>query len=126
MPLRPEMRPYYGPAWQALRLELIAEARNRCRECGREYPSDELTGAHLRHDPRDRQRDRLAVYCFSCHARHDTPHRILLTRRRRARRHGQLWLYPAMAWEGEAAWLVPDEFRQFFLFDDRERKDNEP
>src|SRR3982751_4441836 len=51
-----------------------------------------LNAAHLSHDPRDNVR--VAVLCPACHSRHDTPQRIAMTRRTRARRSGQLWLLP--------------------------------
>lgn len=34
MPIRPEWRKYYGKDWQALRMRILARARNRCEECG--------------------------------------------------------------------------------------------
>ena len=55
-----------------------------------------LNVAHLSHDPADRRW--LAVLCPSCHAKNDTPQRLAMTRRNRAKRRGQLWLSEEIRW----------------------------
>jgi len=114
--IRPAFRQFYGAAHRALRARLIEEARGHCAECKARFQDEWLTLAHLEHDPRDRRR--VAILCFTCHGRNDTPHRLALARRNRARRTGQLWLYPAMQFEADPAWMVPAEFRQFALFEE--------
>lgn len=109
MPLRPEMRRYYGPDWRAYRELVIQIARNRCLACGDHLPSSLLTGAHLDHDPRDRVR--VAIMCFPCHAKHDAPHRYAMIRRTLARRAGQLWLLPEIEWSPYPAREIPPEAR---------------
>ena len=77
MPIRPEHRRYYGPAWRAFRAERIAAAGGRCQRCARAHPR--LNGAHTTHDPRDLRH--VAVWCPSCHARNDAGHRQAVQRR---------------------------------------------
>jgi hypothetical protein len=55
-----------------------------------------LNWAHMSGDPR--LPGRMGWLCPSCHAKHDSPQRILVTRRTRAKRHGQLWLLPEIEW----------------------------
>jgi hypothetical protein len=54
------------------------------------------------------------------HARNDTPQRVAMTGRTRARRAGQLWLTPELEYAPYASWMVPrrvlDE-SQLGLFD---------
>jgi hypothetical protein len=104
MPIRPELRKYYGPDWQRYRAQLIGQARDRCQACGIELAAG-LNAAHLNHDPRDRSR--VKILCPSCHARHDAPHRFAMMRRSRARKHGQLWLLPDIEWSPYPAWEIP-------------------
>ena len=104
MPIRPEYRAkYYGPAWRAFRAERIAAAGGRCQRCARAHPR--LNGAHTTHDPRDLRH--VAVWCPSCHARNDAGHRQAVQRRNRARRAGQLWLWPEVEWACVPWWAVP-------------------
>lgn len=106
MPLRLEVRSCYGRAWRKFRAELLSAAIPQCEQCGavREHG---MNLAHLTHDPM--RRDRLAWMCPSCHARHDTPQRVAMTRRTRARRAGQLWLLPEIEFAPFPIWEVPAE-----------------
>ena len=106
MPIRPELRKYYGPEWKAWRLVLIGTLGTHCSVCGRDVPKW-LNFAHLDHNPRT---PRVVPMCPSCHARNDSRQRWAMTRRTRARRHGQLWLsvelefapYPESFWPRRA------------------------
>jgi hypothetical protein len=88
MPIQPQYRKYYDARWRRFRLEMLKVAGNVCERCRK--PHRLLNVAHLSHDPADRTS--IAVLCPSCHARNDTPQRIAMTRRSRARKKGQLWL----------------------------------
>jgi hypothetical protein len=105
MPIRRELRPYYGAEWRRYRLRLIDIAGGRCSICKAVYLPGELTGMHVTHDPRDMEL--VAVACFACHARHDAPHRLAMMRRSRAQRTGQLWLLPEIEYAPYAAWMIP-------------------
>jgi 5-methylcytosine-specific restriction endonuclease McrA len=112
MPIRLEERKYYDARWRKLRLTALEAAGNVCQRCGR--PHRLLNLAHLSHDAADC--DSLMVLCPSCHAKNDTPQRIAMTRRTRAKKRGQLWLsaelqyapFPVRAW--------PMLLRQMTLF----------
>jgi hypothetical protein len=109
MPIRPELRKYYGPAWRRYRLQLIALAGQRCSVCGDVVAeTGGLSGMHVTHDPRDMEL--VAVACFSCHAKHDALHRLAMMRRSRAKRTGQLWLLPEIEYAPYAAWMIPRRF----------------
>ena len=116
VPIRPELRKYYGPKWRRYRKILLEVAGHRCARC--RNPHSHLNGAHVNNDPRDGQL--VAVWCPSCHSRHDTPHRVAMTRRTRARRSGQLWLSSEIEWAPYPSWMIPrhvlDE-RQFEMFE---------
>ena len=103
MPIRPELRKYYGAAWRAYRLILLDIARHRCVKCRAPHPR--LNGAHVTHDPRDNEL--VQILCPSCHARHDAPHRLAVMRRSAARRTGQLWLTPELEYAPYPAWMIP-------------------
>jgi 5-methylcytosine-specific restriction endonuclease McrA len=103
MPIRRELRRFYGAEWRAYRATLIALAGGKCLECGR--PHAMLNGAHMTHDPRDMAL--VMVLCPSCHAKHDAPHRVAMMRRNRAKRVGQLWLLPEIEWAPYASWMIP-------------------
>jgi hypothetical protein len=103
MPIRPELRKYYGAAWREYRGMLIALAGDRCTRCGAAHPM--LNGAHVSHDPRDMEL--VTVWCPRCHARHDAPHRYAMMRRGHAKRVGQLWLFPEVEWAPYASWMIP-------------------
>jgi hypothetical protein len=91
MPLRREMRPLYGARWRRKRsLALAARGTCRCDNCGKFHSM--INWAHASGDPRIP--GRMLWLCPSCHGVHDTPFRIAVTRRTRARRSGQLWLAP--------------------------------
>jgi hypothetical protein len=103
MPIRPELRHFYqGPHWQQQRRAAIARAGGKCEICG--IPHRMLNGAHPSHDPRS---GRIAAWCPSCHARHDAPHRIAVTRRRQAKRAGQSWLFPEVEYAADPPWMTP-------------------
>jgi hypothetical protein len=119
MPIRPEHRRYYGADWRAFRLQLIEAAQGQiCSRCGIELAQG-INGAHQDHDPRNRAS--VALMCPSCHARHDSRHRIAIMRRRRANQHGQLWLLPELEWAPFASWELPgwifDRLAQLRVFD---------
>jgi 5-methylcytosine-specific restriction endonuclease McrA len=103
MPIRPELRKYYGAEWRRYRLVLLDLAKNKCANCGMKHKY--LNGAHVHHDPRNGQL--ITILCPACHARHDTPQRVAMTRRTRARRVGQLWLTPELEYAPYASWMVP-------------------
>lgn len=113
MPLRKEMRKYYGPRHRAARREAILAAGGPfCSLCHASHPMVNL--AHLSHDPRDS--GSRTLLCPSCHGIHDTPHRIAVTRRTRARRAGQLWLDPEIEYAAFPTSLWPLRLRQLSLF----------
>lgn len=105
MPIRPELRQFYGAAHRADRAALIAEHGPICMRCGAET-LEYLNLAHVTHDPRSTSR---ALWCASCHAANDAPHRIAVMRRRRAERHGQLWLMPEIEFDPYPVWLIPEK-----------------
>lgn len=116
MPIRAEHRQFYLTPWKNFRLQLIEAQGKICSKCGRFH--DLINGAHLNHDPRDARS--VVLMCPRCHARNDSGHRIAIMRRRRADRHGQLWLLPEMQWAPFAAWEIPgriyDRLAQMKLF----------
>ena len=112
MPIRAEYRRFYRADWRRFRLAMLEKAAHACESCGR--PHRMLNLAHLSHDPADRLR--LAVLCPSCHARHDTPQRVAVTRRTRAYRRGQLWLSRDLEMAAVPVRLLPFELRQMTLF----------
>lgn len=119
MPLRREHRQYYGAEWRAYRLQLIEERGARCQNCGAEVFPGHINGAHTDHDPRNKAS--VELWCPSCHARHDAPHRIAIMRRRKAKATGQLWLLPELEWSPYASWEIPgwiaDRIKQLRLFE---------
>lgn len=104
MPLRPEVRRFYGAAHRAYRAQLIAIYGARCMSCGREG-ARYLNLAHIAHDPKSPEL--VSLWCPSCHARHDAPQVYAMSRRTRARRVGQLWLLPEIEWAPYASWMIP-------------------
>ena len=102
MPIRSEYRKYYDARWRKFRLTALEAAGNVCERCGKAHRL--LNVAHLSHDPADHRS--IAVLCPSCHAKNDTPQRIAMTRRSRAKKRGQMWLaedirlapYPLRTW----------------------------
>jgi hypothetical protein len=104
MPIRAELKKYYGVEWRRYRLVLIALARNRCAKCGREFPSSQLAAAHITHDPRSSE---VRILCFADHARHDAGHAFAVRRRNRARQVGQAWLWADVEWAPFPAWMRP-------------------
>jgi len=107
MPIRPELRRFYGAAHRRLRLELIAALGDFCQRCKKTHKR--LNLAHLTHDPTNTTA--VTLLCPSCHAKLDTPQRLAMTRRTRARRHGQGWLSPGMEWAPYPAWAIPERER---------------
>lgn len=88
MPIRAEQRKYYDARWRRFRLAVLEAAGRVCQQCGISHRM--LNVAHLSHDPADREF--IMVLCPSCHAKNDTPQRISMTRRTRAKKRGQMWL----------------------------------
>lgn len=107
MPIRPELRKYYGPAWRAYRRALIARDGSRCSRCGR-IVAKYLNLCHTSHDPRTSS---VALMCPGDHNRHDAGHRLAIQRRNRAKRYGQLWLWGEVQWSPFPAWMVPRKAR---------------
>jgi hypothetical protein len=104
MPLRRELKPFYdGHGWRRFREEYAATHPKICAVCQCRDPLMNL--AHLTHDPL--RRDFICWLCPRCHGIHDTPQRIALTRRTKAKKHGQLWLWPEVEFAPELIWLIP-------------------
>lgn len=108
MPIRPEWRKrFYGPAWRTYRAELIRTRGNRCSVCGRTV-TKYLNLAHTSHDPRTSS---VALMCPADHNRYDAAHRYAVWRRNRAKRYGQLWLWPEVEQAPFSAWMLPRSVR---------------
>src|SRR5579872_1595999 len=103
MPIRPELRKYYGAPWRAYRVTLIEQHGAHCSVCLREIPKY-LNLCHLSHDPRS---SAVALMCPADHNRHDAAHRLAIQRRNRARLAGQLWLLPEIEWAPYPTWAIP-------------------
>jgi hypothetical protein len=103
VPIRRELRKFYGHAWRKSRARTLALLGNRCSRCTREHPR--LNLAHLLHDPK--RGDLVGAFCPSCHATVDARQRHAMTRRTRSRRNGQLWLWDEVEWAPFAAWMIP-------------------
>src|SRR3954452_1220829 len=116
MPIRKELRRYYGAQWKQKRREALnLRGHYLCDNCGHApvvrrghyYVYGWLNWCHLSGDPR--QPGEMAFLCPRCHAIHDSGFRVALGRRTRARKYGQLWLspelelaaYPRMFWPPE-------------------------
>ena len=112
MPIRPEYRKFYDARWRKFRLAALEAAQNVCQRCGRAHRL--LNVAHLSHDPADR--GSIAVLCPSCHAKHDTPQRLAMTRRNRAKKRGQLWLSEEIEFAPFPVRTWPLRLRQMDLF----------
>ena len=112
MPIRPEYRKYYDARWRRLRLTLLEAAGNVCQNCG--SPHRLLNVAHLSHEPADRTS--LVGLCPRCHSLHDTPQRLAVTRRTRARKRGQLWLSQELEIAPLPVRMWPAKLRQLRLF----------
>lgn len=109
MPIRRELRKYYGPAWRAYRLALIELHGSRCSKCGRTV-TKWLNLAHLSHDPRTSS---VALMCPGDHNRHDAGHRLAVQRRNRSKRYGQLWLWAEVEHAPFSTWMLPRAARVF-------------
>jgi hypothetical protein len=103
VPIRAELKKFYGKEWRAFRLALIAAHGAVCAHCGRTVPAY-LNLAHITHDVRT---SHVALLCAACHCRHDARHRLAIWRRNRARRHGQLWLSTELEYAPYPTWLIP-------------------
>src|SRR5512132_4306069 len=112
MPIRAEYRKYYDARWRKFRLAALEAAGNACERCGKAHRM--LNVAHLSHDPANRLL--VAVLCPSCHAKNDTPQRVAMTRRNRARRRGQLWLSDEIRWAPFPMRTWPVWLRRMDLF----------
>jgi len=108
MAIRREFRKFYGPAWRAYRLALIEAHGNICSHCGQTIPKY-INLCHTSHDPRSSS---VSLLCPADHNRHDAGHRLAVWRRNRARRYGQLWLWPEVQWAPYPLWLVPRRARE--------------
>lgn len=88
MPLRPELRPFYGHHWRTVtRPRILERAGGRCERCGRKIVRLEV--AHLvilPPDPRHDQDDNLAGLCVRCHKAQDWASWSKACRATRARR----------------------------------------
>jgi len=112
MAIRPEYRKYYDARWRKFRLAALAAAGNVCERCGK--PHRLLNVAHLSHDPADRRS--IAVLCPSCHSKNDTPQRVAMTRRNRAKKRGQMWLSDEIQFSPFPVRTWPLRLRQLGLF----------
>jgi hypothetical protein len=105
MPIRPDLRPYYGAYWRRYRARLIEIHGAHCQKCGRECPRY-LNLAHRYHNPAaSGVVDRL---CPGCHARQDARHSYAVRRRTRARALGQGWLSDELEYAAVPLAEVPD------------------
>ena len=86
MPIRHELKRYYGAGWRAYRAKLIKIHGNRGAKCGREVLKY-LNAAHITHDPR--QSALVTLLCPACHNRHDARQRYAMTAGR------EIWLWLA-------------------------------
>jgi hypothetical protein len=105
LPIRRELRGFYGAEWRTYRSRLIELRGATCKHCGRDVPKW-LNLAHETHNPRTSS---TILLCATCHQRHDVRHRIAVTRRNHAREFGQLWLLPEIEWAADPPFLVPYE-----------------
>lgn len=103
MPIRAELRKFYGPAWRRYRRALIEAHGSACSVCGRDV-TIYLNLAHLSHDPKSSD---VALMCAADHCRHDAMQRYAMMRRSRAKRVGQLWLLPEIEWAPYPSWMIP-------------------
>lgn len=100
MPIRPEDRHHYkGPAWEAIRRQILVRAGHACEFCGVQDRSLVprsggrivriiLTIAHLNHVPGDNREVNLRALCQRCHLRWDVEqHRKNASQTRRRRRN---------------------------------------
>lgn len=104
MPLRRELRKFYGRTHRAYRAALIATRGNRCPDCGRATPRY-LNLCHLYGNPAESSV--IGLKCPACHARHDARHSYAVRRRTRAARAGQMWLLPELEYAPYAASEIP-------------------
>ncbi len=119
MPIRKELRRFYGAHWRAFRLKLIEQAGGEiCSRCGIELAQG-INAAHLDHNPANPHS--VVLMCPSCHATNDAPHRLAIQRRMRAAKAGQQWLLPELEWSPMAEVEIPgwvlDLLRQTRFFD---------
>lgn len=124
MPIRAELRKFYGPKWRRFRLELIEAAGGQiCSKCRVEL-AERINGAHLDNDPLNPSS--AVLMCPSCHASHDAKHRFAITRRKRAAAAGQAWLTEEIEWAPFLDWEIPprvfDALQQLPLFQPGEVK----
>lgn len=110
MPIRADLRHYYGPSWKALSLRIRSERAGWCCEMpgctarqGEPHPRTGsrvvLTVMHLDHNPANNADDNLCAACQRCHNLYDAPHRHANATLMRHWRLGQLdmfWQPPAM------------------------------
>ena len=112
MPIRAEYRKYYDARWRKFRLSMLEAAGHVCQMC--RQPHRLLNVVHLSHDPADRTS--LTVLCPSCHSKYETAQRIAMTRRTRARKHGQMWLTEEIEVAPLPVRMWPMRLRQMNLF----------
>lgn len=82
MPIHPDLRHLYGPAWRQISLSRRSRAGWRCEWCDAEHGQPNpvtgskvvLTVAHLDHDPTNNAEDNLAALCQRCHLAYDADH----------------------------------------------------
>jgi hypothetical protein len=103
MPIRRELRAFYGPEWRAYRRALIEKHGPICTVCGARVEKY-INLAHRTHDPKS---GIVALMCPADHNRHDAAHRLAIWRRNRARDAGQLWLLPEIEHAPYAPWMIP-------------------
>lgn len=99
MPIRPELRHLYGPAWkEKVRPKIVDRAGGRCEACGARGGDlvlnrhgwtwrVVLTVAHLNHMSGDDRDENLRCWCARCHLVYDTAyHRLTRSQRKDAGR----------------------------------------
>jgi len=86
MPIRPELRDWYGDEWQSvIRPRIHERDQERCKLCGiprggrklnryGRWYRVQLGVAHLNHLPWDNRDENLALLCSACHITHDAAH----------------------------------------------------
>jgi len=78
MPIRPELRTFYGREWRdEIRPAALVRAGYECERCALpDRPmglTSALEGAHLDGNPANTQESNIAILCHRCHKAHDYP-----------------------------------------------------
>ena len=116
MPLRADVRHLYNTAEyrRERREEIARQGGPVCSKCKQIHPRVNL--AHLNHDPQDRTPGNRVLLCPRDHARNDARQRAAMTRRTRAARIGQRWLWQDVRMAPYPVHTWPMEVRQVEMF----------